>query len=146
MPIHFGEGARMRIVYTTARFEVTSHRSIGQSTLHRLWRRLLRHPESHRSIGQFTLNKLLKHPESHRSIGQSTFARAFEPSSYWKTADWRLCWGRLKVIPPFEIPPKMGKSAAPRKRSHRVQHKPREPCACFPDYGRRTQLPQNKSI
>ena len=48
----------MRIVYTTARFEVMSHRSIGQSTLHMLWRRLLRHPESHRSIGQLTLKRL----------------------------------------------------------------------------------------
>ena len=144
MPIHFGEGPRMRIVYTTARFEVISHRSIGQSTLHRLWRRLLRHPESHRSIGQFTLNKLLKHPESHRSIGQSTFARAFEPSSYWKTADWRLCWGRFGIILPFENPRVRNTSPHPAEWSHRVQHKPREPCACFPDDARSTrQTPSN---
>ena len=58
MPIHFGEGSRMRITYTTARFEVMSHRSISQSTLHMLWRRLLRHPEPHRSIGQLTLKRL----------------------------------------------------------------------------------------
>ena len=34
----------------------------------------------------------------------------------------------------------------PRKRSHGQQHKPWEPCACFPDYGRGQALtPSNQN-
>ena len=35
----------------------------------------------------------------------------------------------------------------PRKRSHGQKHKPWEPCACFPDYGRGQALtPSNESV
>ena len=47
-------------------------------------------------------------------------------------------------VPKVETPTRIGeaakkrKSPSRRKRSHRPQQKPWIPCACFPDYGRRT--------
>ena len=108
MPIHFGEGSRMRIIYTTARFEVMSHRSIGQSTSHMLWRRLLRHPESHRSIGQLTLKRLFyvktfskNFAKIHRSIGQSIRLRATGPrrATPKSTVVWANLFARALMVP-----------------------------------------------
>ena len=90
MPIHFGEGSRMRIIYTTARFEVMSHRSIGQSTLHMLWRRLLRHPESHRSISQLTLKRLFYVKTFQNTQGQVDFGVALRGPVARGRIDWPI--------------------------------------------------------
>ena len=153
MPIHFGEGARMRIVYTTARFEVMSHRSIGQSTLHRLWRRLLRHPESHRSIRLFTLKRLLKHPESHRSMGQSTLLGLLSRHPIGKLPIGGYVGGGSESFSHLKT-----RELGTRRRSPRIKRIRRNGVtgcspnpdnrACFPDDARsaRQQTPSNYSI
>ena len=139
----------MRIVYTTARFEVISHRSISQSTLHRLWRQFLRHPQSHRSMRQLTLNKLLKHPESHRSISQSTLLGLLSHHPIGKLPIGGYVGGGSESFSHLKT-----RELGTRPRIQRIQRIPRNGVtgcstnpdnrACFPDDARSTRQTPSK--
>ena len=79
-------------------------------------------------LGRFKNRKNRKNFGVQKSVRQLRFRQGFE----------RFSGAGPNFRKIGEKKDKFADSADSWKRSHGQQHKPWEPCACFPDYGRRT--------